>query len=87
MDHLHLELFPEEYDYIYDSIADAKDRRRGLNPMSQAYIDKTNERRISLGVLPFSITDDSPQNHKLAKIDSSLITSELYIEKLNSKNN
>lgn len=83
MDKLHLELFPEEYDYIYDSNADVNDRRRGLNPMCQDYIDKTNERRISMGVTPFEITSDSPQNHKLAINDSSLITSELYIERLN----
>lgn len=86
MDKLHLELFPEEYDYIYDSNADVNDRRRGLNPMSQDYIDKINERRISMGVTPFDITNESPQNHKLAINDSSLITSELYIERLNRQN-
>lgn len=83
MNKLHLELFSEEYDYIYDSVADARDRSKGINPMSQAYIDKTNERRINMGVKPYDITDDSPQNHKLAINDSSLITSELYIERLN----
>lgn len=83
MNKLHLELFSEEYDYIYDSVADARDRSKGINPMSQAYIDKTNERRINMGVKPYDITDDSPQKHKLAINDSSLITSELYIERLN----
>lgn len=86
MDKLHLELFPEEYDYIYDSNADVNDRRRGLNPMTQDYIDKINERRISMGVMPFDITNESPRNHKLAINDSSLITSELYIERLNRQN-
>ena len=31
---IHSELFPEEYDFMMDSICDAKDRRRGLNPMN-----------------------------------------------------
>src|SRR5690554_7681032 len=30
---VHYELFPEEYDSMMDSIADANDRRRGINPM------------------------------------------------------
>ena len=84
MNKSHLELFPEEYDYIYDSIADARDRARGLNPMSQSYIDKVNERRIKLGVKPYEITDNSPRNHQLAIDDTSLIDSELYVERLNS---
>lgn len=86
MGKLHLEFFPEEYNYIYDSVADAKDRSKGINPMSKAYIDKTNERRFNMGVKPFDITDDSPQNHKLAINDSLLITLELYIERLNRQN-
>lgn len=47
---IHAEKFPEEYDHYYDSIADAKDRSRGLNPMSQQYIEKVNARRKQLGV-------------------------------------
>lgn len=84
MKKLHFELFPEEYDYMYDSNADTKDRRNGINPMSQSYIDKVNERRIKLGVKPYDITDNSPRNHKLAVDDASLIDSELYVERLNS---
>ena len=49
---LHLERFPEEYDYMYDSHADSLDRSRGINPMSEEYIAKTNEKRIKQGVLP-----------------------------------
>lgn len=48
----HGSIFPEEYDYIYDSISDAKDRRRGVNPMSEEYTDKVNERRRQLGISP-----------------------------------
>ncbi len=45
-------LFPEEYDFMGDSISDAKDRRRGINPMSEEYTNKVNERRRQLGVSP-----------------------------------
>ncbi|XOB90755.1 hypothetical protein ACMC9M_10360 [Pseudomonadota bacterium 24LQ007] len=51
---IHADRFPEEYDHYYDSIADAKDRSRGINPMSQEYIDKVNARRQKLGVAPLA---------------------------------
>jgi len=47
---LHHDQFPEEFDFMYDSLSDAKDRRRGINPMSQDYIDKVNSKRARLGV-------------------------------------
>ena len=72
--------------FIYDSNADFNYRRSGVNPMSQDYIDKINKRRISMGVTLFDITNHSTQNHKLVINDSSLITSELYIERLNRQN-
>ncbi len=50
---LHAELFPEEYDFIYDSNVDAKRRARGENPMSEKYQIETNQRRFKLGVLPY----------------------------------
>ncbi|WP_281189366.1 hypothetical protein [Vibrio diabolicus] len=50
---LHAELFPEEYDFIYDSNVDAKQRARGENPMSKQYQIDTNQRRFKLGVLPY----------------------------------
>ena len=49
---IHVELFPEEYDHMMDSISDAKDRRRGINPMSADYAAKVNARREGLGVSP-----------------------------------
>ena len=52
---LHLETFPEEYDEIYDSIADAEDRSRGINPMSDEYIAEVNARRKKLGVYPWDL--------------------------------
>jgi len=48
----HLKLFPEEYDFQYDSNSDLADRKRGISPMSQEYIDKVNERRVALGFSP-----------------------------------
>ena len=48
----HHEFFPEEYDFMMDSIADAKDRRRGINPMSAGYAAKVNARREELWVSP-----------------------------------
>jgi hypothetical protein len=61
---LHFELFPEESDNQLDSISDAADRRRGINPMSAEYTAKVNARREELGVSPLGpngmpITDDS----------------------------
>ncbi|MDW3116924.1 MAG: hypothetical protein R8G60_03420 [Roseovarius pacificus] len=51
----HAKLFPEEYDFVYDSSADAQDRRRGVNPMSAEYIEKANARRAELGFGPYEI--------------------------------
>lgn len=52
---LHIELFPEEYDHIYDSILEAAERRRGVNPMSAKYIAATNGRREQMGLEPFDV--------------------------------
>ena len=45
-------LFGEEWDFMGDSIADSKDRSRGMNPMSQTYIDQVNKKRKAFGVSP-----------------------------------
>ena len=47
---IHREKFPEEYDFMYDSSWDAHDRKKGINPMRQEYIDAVNSRRAALGV-------------------------------------
>lgn len=52
---LHAALFPEEYDHMYDSVSEAKDRQRGKNPMSAEYVEKTNTLRAKLGFTPFSV--------------------------------
>lgn len=49
----HREHFPEEYDFHYDSISEAKQRDKGINPMSEEYQRRVNLRRLSLGVMPY----------------------------------
>jgi len=49
---LHSELFPEETDFMMDSSSEAKERRRGKNPMNPDYTEMVNARRQSLGVPP-----------------------------------
>ena len=39
---LHQKLSPEEYDLIYDSVSEAKERRKGINPMSKEHQEKVN---------------------------------------------
>ena len=56
---LHIELFLEEYDKIYDSILDAKERAKGINPMSKEYQLKVAEKRRRLGVSPLSDSGES----------------------------
>jgi hypothetical protein len=51
---LHFELFPEEYDCMMDSIADARDRRRGKNPMHPQYTEKVNNRLREMKIPPLS---------------------------------
>lgn len=58
----HIALFPEEYDFGYDSSSEAKERRRGVNPMSEAYITKTNRRRAELGFGPYAVDRGAPND-------------------------
>jgi hypothetical protein len=51
---IHAEKFPEEYDFMYDSLPDANDRKRGINPMSAEYVEKIEQKRSDLGVSPLS---------------------------------
>jgi hypothetical protein len=52
---LHAALFPEEYDHLYDSFSEAKDRQRGKNPMNAEYVEKTKTLRARLGFTPFNV--------------------------------
>ncbi|MEX0624599.1 hypothetical protein [Saccharospirillum sp.] len=49
---IHHEWFPEESDHMMDSISDARDRKRGINPMSAEYTESVNTRREARGVEP-----------------------------------
>jgi hypothetical protein len=59
----HLQLFPEEYDNILDSNVDARLRSVGINPMSESYINQTNQRRTRLGFSPFSVSGDNDNTY------------------------
>ena len=56
---LHIELFSEEYDKMSDSILDAKERAKGINPMSKEYQLKVAKKRKKLGVSQLSSSGDS----------------------------
>ena len=58
---VHHELFPEEYDFYYDSVLDAKERAQGINPMSPEYVTKVDAPRTALGVAPFSHEPETGQ--------------------------
>lgn len=53
-DALHVKLFSEECDYICDSIVDAENRAKGINPMSEEYQVEVNLKRVSMGFLPLA---------------------------------
>src|SRR5690554_3670454 len=48
----HVTMFPEETDFMSDDHVDADNRRRGINPMQEAYQIKVNERRKKMGLKP-----------------------------------
>lgn len=60
--HYHLALFPEEYDHVYDSGVEAKERKQGINPMSQAYQDEVTKRRAAFGFGPYYVDDNGQLN-------------------------
>ena len=53
---LHTLIFPEEYDFMYDSNVEVQERKNGKNPMRESYIKRINEKREKLGVV--SLHDD-----------------------------
>ena len=60
---LHAKHFSEEYDDRFDSVSEAKVRRRRINPMSQGYIDKMDSKRRQLGVSKLG-PGGKPQDNK-----------------------
>lgn len=87
---LHHTLFPEEYDFIYDSSSDERMRRKGVNPMSIEYQEEVNNRRLAMGVEPYRV----PKPQKLPPFEkneqqsetSSLISSYEYCRQYLLKN-
>jgi len=71
------QLFPEEYDLLYDDLVDSKSRKKGINPMSKEYQKKINLRRYELGVEPY-MGQVGIENMKI----SHLITSREYCQNL-----
>jgi hypothetical protein len=51
---LHVQKFPEEYDYHYDDSYNAKQRKKGIHPRALDYINTVNDRRKSLNVKPLN---------------------------------
>ena len=50
----HIELFPEEYDHMFDSFSDARERQKGRNPTNPKDIARINESRVKMGFEPLS---------------------------------
>jgi len=59
---LHGSLFSEEYDLMSDSISDAHDRKKGINPMSEEYIKKVDDKRRVLGFSSLSSSGQTTTN-------------------------
>jgi hypothetical protein len=59
---IHYEMFPEEYDFMMDSLADASDRSRGKNPMAAEYTAEVDARRKELGTPPLG-TNGKPTDN------------------------
>ena len=74
---LHVKLFPEEYDFVYDSGVDANRRRLGENPMSEDYIKRMNDKREKLGFLPLTQNGYSQDGDKTLEYCTKLITDEI----------
>lgn len=62
---LHGRLFPEEYDFMSDSISDAKDRERGINPMSEDNVRKVDDKRRVLGFSALTAAGNITENDTL----------------------
>ncbi|MEZ4694768.1 MAG: hypothetical protein R2837_12455 [Aliarcobacter sp.] len=74
---LHVKLFPEEFDFQYDSSVDANRRRLGENPMSEDYINRMNEKRVRLGFLPLTQNGYPQDSEATLKYCKKLITNEI----------
>ena len=69
---LHIELFPEEWDWAYDSSLDSKERRRGINPMASDYTERHAQKRLRLGLPPHNPSVAGADPNTLAWIEEKL---------------
>ena len=77
----HYQIFPEEYDHMLDSGVDAKERARGINPMSSEYTESVNRRRIQLGFQAYSGKTNSNVTYEWIQ-DKILAHQELELQKI-----
>jgi hypothetical protein len=75
----HSERFPEESDYMLDSNADVKDRKRGINPMSAEYIEKVRRKRAQLGVSQLGV-DGMPVSSDSMELCQEEAKQQIYTE-------
>jgi len=74
---LHVELFKEEYDFMYDSGVDASERTKGNNPMSSEYIEKRDKKRVALGFNPLEKDGEPSHDDDTLEYCKKLITKEI----------
>ena len=76
---LRCHIFPEEFDFQFDDYADYTDRRREVNPMSQTYSDKMNQKRQNLGIEPLG------KDGMCRSLDSKQYVSNIAVKLIQSK--
>ncbi|MGE4382459.1 MAG: hypothetical protein AB7D41_04590 [Arcobacter sp.] len=74
---LQVKIFPEEFDFYYDSSVDTNRRRLGKNPMNEDYITRMNENRIKFGFLPLTENGFAQDSKDTFEYCKKLITKEL----------
>lgn len=82
IDELQVKLFPEEFDYFYDSNVDANRRRLGENPMSEDYIQRMNKKREKLGFLPLTKNGYAQDSKETFEFCKKLIIAEIEYSKM-----
>ena len=66
----HIELFSEEYDHMFDSMSDARERRLGHNPMQAAHLESVNKSRKEMGFEPLSESGYATSNDTFKFVES-----------------
>lgn len=74
-DELHVKLFGEEYDFMYDDGVDVNRRSKGVNPMGEEYQLKVNLKRVSMGFLPLAKNGMPEDGHKTQEYCKKMVLS------------